>query len=251
MEKTVLFDFSTPNLLEKEIALLEAINEYGSISKAAKALPVSYKSAWEIIDSINNLAKEPVVIKAIGGSGGGGTKLTSYGEKLVKDYHLIKKEYDKFISSISNVSDIKTIKKLTLRLSARNQLFGKVTEIKKDKASAEVSFELKSGVILKSSITKEAADELELDIGDEIVGIIKATSVMISDKNEFKKAANLFEGIIEELEIGKITTNIKLHIDNLDKFWVTCKNDLTKELRLKKGKKVFIFIRPKNIIIGK
>jgi molybdate transport system regulatory protein len=251
LKNTVLFDFSTPDLLGKEIALLEAIKEKGSISKAAKALPVSYKVAWEIIDSINNLAKEPVVVKSIGGSGGGGTKITPYGEKLIKDYHLIKKEYDKFISTLSKIPDIKTIKKLTLKLSARNQLFGKVIEIKKDTASAEVSFKLKSGVVLKSSITKEAADELGLDIGDEIVGIIKATSVMISGKNEFKKTTNLFEGIIEELQIGKITTNIKLHIDNLDKFWVTCKNDLIKELELKKGKRVFVFIRPKNIIIGK
>jgi len=251
LKKKVFFDFSSIYLLEKEIALLEAIKEYGSISKASKSLPISYKSAWEMVDNINNLSKESVVVKSIGGSGGGGTMLTAYGEKLIKDYHLIKKEYDKFISSLSNISDIKAIKKLTLKLSARNQLFGKIVEIKKDRTSAEISFELKSKVVLKSIITKEAANDLNLDIGDEIVGIIKATSVIISNKNEFKKTANILQGIIEELEVGKITTNIKLHIDNMDKFRITCKNELSEKLKLEKNKKVFIFIRPKNIIIGK
>jgi len=90
-----------------------------------------------------------------------------------------------------------------------------------------------------------------LDINDEIVGIIKASSIMISDKEDFKKRVNVFEGVIEDLDRGDLTSNIKLHINNMDKFWITCKNDIVKKFDLDVGKKSYIFIRPKNILIGK
>lgn len=248
MENSSLLNFSSPSLLQKEITLLEAIDEFGSISKAAKAVPISYKAAWEMVDGMNNLSKEPIVIKVVGGKQGGGTKLTEYGKKLIEDYYLLKKEYDRFLNTLQEMD---TFRRLTLKLSARNQLYGKIVEIKKDRASSEISFELKSGVVLRSTITLEAANELELDIGDEIVGIIKASSILVSNAKDFKRKVNVFEGNIEDIEQGGITSNIKLHIDNLDKFWITCKNTLLDELGLQKGKKTYIFIRPKDVLIGK
>ncbi len=251
MEYSNILDFHSPNILDKKIALLEAIKKHGSISKAAKALPISYKVAWEIVDSLNNLSKEPIVSKAVGGSGGGGTILTRYGEKLLRDYYILKKEYERFLNTISQIDDIAAIKKLALRISARNQLFGKIVEIRKDRVSADVDFELKSGVILRSNITLDALNELDIDIDDEIVGIIKASSILISTSKDFKRNINVFEGHIEDLEIGKINANVKLQINNIDKIWLTCKSPLVDELDLSIGKKVFIFIRPKNILIGK
>ena len=251
MRYSDILDFHTPGILEKRIALLKAIKETGSISKAAKTVPMSYKAAWEIVDSLNNLSKEPLFKKEVGGSGGGGTKLTEYGEKLISDYEVLKEEFERFLSSLSNISDISAIKKLALRISARNQLFGKITEIRQDRVSADISFELKSGVVLRSLITLDALKDLELEIDDEIVGIIKASSILISEKNDFKRSVNIFDGLIEEIEKGKITSNIKIDVNKMDKIWLTCKNSLVEELSLKKGKKVYIFIRPKDILIGK
>ena len=251
MDYNGILSFDMPNILKKRIALLEAVKELGSISKAAKKVPISYKAAWEMIDSMNNLSKEPIVTKMTGGSGGGGSQLTAYGEKLINDYYILKKEYDKFLETLSNLSDFSTIKKFTLRISARNQLFAKVIEIRKDRVNADIKFQLKSGVVLRSNITLDAVKELGLDINDEIVGIIKASSIMISDKEDFKKRVNVFEGVIEDLDRGDLTSNIKLHINNMDKFWITCKNDIVQKFDLDVGKKSYIFIRPKNILIGK
>ncbi len=63
--------FNQPFLLEKRIELLFAIQRMGSISKAAKEVPMSYKSAWEAVDSMNNLSHTPILIKETGGVGGG------------------------------------------------------------------------------------------------------------------------------------------------------------------------------------
>jgi molybdate transport system regulatory protein len=58
------------------IRLLEAVEKFGSISKAAQRLPMSYKAAWDALDDLNNLADFPVVERRLGGAGGGGTRLT-------------------------------------------------------------------------------------------------------------------------------------------------------------------------------
>jgi molybdate transport system regulatory protein len=65
------------------IELLKKIDRYGSISKAAKEMKMSYKAAWDSVDIINNLAKKRVVEKISGGKGGGGTRLTDYGKELI------------------------------------------------------------------------------------------------------------------------------------------------------------------------
>ena len=72
-----------PFLLEKRIELLKAIKQTGSINKAATLVPMSYKSAWEAVEAMNNLSISPIVTRETGGAGGGGTTLTNYGENLL------------------------------------------------------------------------------------------------------------------------------------------------------------------------
>jgi len=59
-----------------KIALLEQIEHCGSLSQAARNLKVSYRRAWELLDSLNSCFLEPVVLTATGGRGGGGATLT-------------------------------------------------------------------------------------------------------------------------------------------------------------------------------
>ena len=92
-----IFNSDTPLLLEKRIKLISYIEEAGSISKAAKKVPMSYKAAWDAIDAINNLCPTTVVEKSTGGVGGGGAKVTPYGKKLIKTYSTLQKEHEKFL----------------------------------------------------------------------------------------------------------------------------------------------------------
>lgn len=74
---------------EGRVKLLRAIDETGSLSKAAKSLQMSYKKAWTLMDAVNKTAKEPVVTTSIGGHGGGGAKVTAYGLKLIQVFEEI------------------------------------------------------------------------------------------------------------------------------------------------------------------
>jgi molybdate transport system regulatory protein len=69
-----------------KIALLEQIERCGSLSQAARSLNVSYRRAWQLLDSLNSCFVEPVVLTSKGGRGGGGAKLTLLGERLIHVY---------------------------------------------------------------------------------------------------------------------------------------------------------------------
>lgn len=76
--------------------LLERIKEYGSISEAAKSMKMSYKHAWEMLNSMNKQSSRPLLEKNAGGKGGGGTVLTSEGEKVLTNFWKLYKGFEKF-----------------------------------------------------------------------------------------------------------------------------------------------------------
>ena len=67
-----------------------------------------------------------------------------------------------------------------MKLSARNQLKGKIVEVRKGQTTAHVRIDVGGGLIIMSSITNEAVDDLGLKIGDEAIAVIKASDVMVA-----------------------------------------------------------------------
>ena len=67
-----------------------------------------------------------------------------------------------------------------MKLSARNQIKGRITAVQKGQTTAHVRLDIGHGVIVTASITNEAVDELDLKPGDEAVAVIKASDVMIA-----------------------------------------------------------------------
>jgi molybdate transport system regulatory protein len=72
-----------------KIALLEQIGRTGSISAAGRALRMSYRRAWELVEELNRNVGCPVVTTAAGGSGGGGASLTAAGIAVIAEYRAI------------------------------------------------------------------------------------------------------------------------------------------------------------------
>lgn len=68
---------------ERFFALLEAIDNTGSINRAARVAGYSYKGAWLVLESASNLASQPLFTTETGGKGGGGTRLTPAARKLL------------------------------------------------------------------------------------------------------------------------------------------------------------------------
>lgn len=72
-----------------KVALLEKIDETGSISAAGRALDMTYRRAWELVDHLNKAFGRPLVTGQTGGAGGGGAKLTELGREVVERYRAL------------------------------------------------------------------------------------------------------------------------------------------------------------------
>jgi molybdate transport system regulatory protein len=155
--------------------ILEAIDKENSISKAAETLGMSYRYVWNYIQEIQNAMEEQIVETYKGGkSGGGGAKLTDLGKSLLGEYEQLEIYLDKVLSNPGSL-EVKGLK-----LSARNQFKGKVLAVEKGVITAKVKVEVKMPVTVTAVITKEAVDELDIKVGDEVTAIVKSTEIMIA-----------------------------------------------------------------------
>ncbi len=74
-----------------KVALLEAIDRSGSISAAGRAMKMSYRRAWQLVEDLNRTVGNPVVQTSAGGSGGGGAKVTEAGHVLIREYRAMER----------------------------------------------------------------------------------------------------------------------------------------------------------------
>lgn len=84
---------------EGRIELLKKIDEFGSISKAAKDMRMSYKKAWELVNSINFQSELPIVTGRIGGKDGGGSVISDVGKRVIQKYDELNQKSIAFLQS--------------------------------------------------------------------------------------------------------------------------------------------------------
>ncbi|MBS7643002.1 TOBE domain-containing protein [Candidatus Bathyarchaeota archaeon] len=154
--------------------LLQAIDELGSITQAAKKLGISYKYAWDKIAEMERATGEKFLATTIGGRTGGGSILTDTAKKMLREYNRTKRYVE---SMLANSEEWEAV---GLKLSARNRFKGVVKHVDKGSVTASVKIEIKSPITITAVITKEAAEELDLKPGDNVEAVVKATEVMIA-----------------------------------------------------------------------
>ena len=87
--------------------LLELIGKTGSISAAGKAMGMSYKRAWTLVETLNGIFREPLVASSRGGASGGGARLTETGEKILEQYRQLEARVEE-----SGAAEIQSIRQL-------------------------------------------------------------------------------------------------------------------------------------------
>jgi molybdate transport system regulatory protein len=154
--------------------ILKEIDVQQSLTKAAEKLEMSYRYVWNYVQKIHKALGQKVVETYKGGkTGGGGARLTDVGKGLLDEYVRLEGCLGEFLACTNNV-EVKRMK-----LSARNQLKGKVLSVEKGIITAKVKVEIKVPATITSVITKEAVEDLDLKVGDEVEVVVKSTEVMI------------------------------------------------------------------------
>lgn len=93
------------------LELLRQIESTGSISKAARAMKMSYKSAWDAVDAMNNALGVPMVESASGGTRGGGSRLTSAGKQLIREFESLEERHRQWLETASREFAARLLKK--------------------------------------------------------------------------------------------------------------------------------------------
>lgn len=201
------------------IELLEKIQALGSITAAAKAVGISYKTAWEIVDTMNNLADKPLVVRMTGGKGGGGTHLTPEGNRVIDSFRIVQEEHKTFLLNLAHkVEDMenfyKFLRRMSLKVSARNIFKGKVTRIRKGAVNSEVDLLLPCGDTLVSIVTNESVENLDLYEEKDAYAIIKASSVILGrDLHSCRlSASNIMCGTVVKIVPGAVNTEVTVRL---------------------------------------
>ena len=241
----------------RRIELLEAIDRSGSISAAARELSISYRSAWDAIDEMNNMWDAPLVSKSAGGSHGGGTQLTEQGREVISSFKLIQEEYQRFLDGMSrNLGDLdrfqQAIRRLSMRTSARNQFQGRVDMINLGPVNSEVSMAINDRERLTAVITTESVEQLGLALGSEVYALIKASFIILvpEDQHCMSSARNRLCGTVRELRHGKVNSEAVIELDGGKTLAAVITEDSACAEEFQPGKKVCALIKASHVILG-
>ncbi|MGE0349979.1 TOBE domain-containing protein [Hydrogenophaga sp.] len=202
---------------DKRLDVLRQVAAGGSISQAAREVGISYKAAWQAIDTLSSLSGQPLVERTVGGAGGGGARITPQGEQLLALAAALAHAREQVLSRFAGGEALAT--GLGLRTSMRNQL--PCTVLRCEASSAEdptvwVQAESAGGTRLWSSVTRESADLLGLAPGRAVLLLCKATAVTVGSAVRGNRAsvrpADIchFNGLVERVAPGSARDEVVL-----------------------------------------
>jgi molybdate transport system regulatory protein len=201
----------------ERIKLLEAVARLGSISKAAKVMGFSYKTAWDAVNSINNLLPSPAfVTKAGGRGGGGGAEVTPEGLRLIATFHRLEERLSHISSVIAQEGldgqDDLLLFALGLSFSTRNVFQCEVAQVEKGLVDVSVTLTAPPDKTIVAIVTNEAAAELALAPGRKALALIKAPFVDVASTKTARPQPNRFFGVVERRVDSRDKSEIAINI---------------------------------------
>lgn len=187
---------------DKRLDILRLIGECGSISQAGRQAGVSYKAAWQAVDTLGNLAGTPLVEKAVGGAGGGGARLTDAGRHLLQAAALMAQAQRQVLGQLAlgrlraPHGPARALPALALRTSMRNQLPCTVAALKPTAGMVVVRLRVADGIEVTSRITRESVQLLGLARGRSVLALFKATAVHVSRTQGLDTRVNCLPGTV-------------------------------------------------------
>ncbi|MEO7850846.1 MAG: TOBE domain-containing protein [Rubrivivax sp.] len=242
---------------EQRMGLLRAVAEQGSITHAAKAVGLSYKGAWDAIDGMNRLAGKALVERSPGGRGGGGTRMTPYGERLVVRFEQIDAAHRRFMrlldgESIDLDKDFSLLSILNMKTSARNQFVGTVTAVRSGAVNDEVELTLPGGQHIVAIVTRDSTASLGLRTNMNAIALVKSSSVLIATDLEGTKlsARNQLPGTVRAVTPGAVNAEVTIDIDGGDSITAIVTHGSVKALGLAVDSRATAFFKASSVILA-
>jgi molybdate transport system regulatory protein len=223
-------------------ALLQALQDTGSINKAARTAGLSYKGAWLLLETACNLANEPLMETATGGAGGGGTRVTPAAQGLLEAWHTLQTDQRGFLRAqearLAQLPALSSLlRRMSMKTTARNQFAGTVKSVEIGPVSAQTTIVLKSGDEITATMTAAAAQRLKLKKGKEAIALIKASAVvLVTDFAGWQLSArNQLSGTVSRIKRGAVSSLVVLTMPGGATLTASVTNEGVEALDLKVG----------------
>ena len=202
------------DMADRRIAILRGISQSGSISQAARDVGVSYKAAWQAIDTLTNLAGVPLVERSVGGVGGGGAQMTAAGHELLQAAEAMARLRSELLDRLKDgATSIQP--NLGLMTSMRNQW--PCTVLKVESMGGQIRVWLRAAAdagadwTIAARITPESYELLGLAPGAQVLALCKATAVKVWLGQERPAAStqsiNLWPAVVQRATYGAATVS--------------------------------------------
>ncbi|MDB5426775.1 MAG: transcriptional regulator, ModE family [Phenylobacterium sp.] len=247
-----------PRVGAERVALLEALDELGSIRAAAARVGLSYKAAWDAVQALNNLFEAPLVIARAGGRHGGAAELAPAGRAVVAAFHRVEFELAEVMDRLERglagapADDIgRLFWSLGMQTSARNALRGTVTHITDGAVNAEVSLAVAGGVEIVAIVTRESVGALHLAVGRPAIALIKSSFVVLA-KGEglVTSARNQIGGVVARRVDGAVSSEITLDIAEGKTLTATITRESAEAMDLTEGERVVALVKAPHVILA-
>ena len=238
------------------IELLELIDGCGSISKAASSMGMSYKAAWSAVESINNIARQPMLCRQSGGNKGGGTHLTEYGRRFLHVYRSLEDEQRKlFVEVEKSIEDFSQyqhlIRRFNMQTSARNQFLGKVDSIKVGAVNSEIVLDIGGKDRIVAIITNESLESMSLAVGQEAYALFKAPWVILTRETNLKTSArNHLTGTVVRISEGAVNSEVVVELAGGKLLSAVVTNESLNEMALSVDDQVCALIKASHVILA-
>ncbi|WP_116473561.1 TOBE domain-containing protein [Zobellella maritima] len=240
----------------KRIRLLRHIHEQGSISQGARGAGISYKSAWDAIKAMNELAEQAVVSSETGGKGGGGAVLTPYGLRLLKIYDLLGQIERMAVTALQDDdasldSLLAVVARFSLQTSARNQFFTRVVSLDPIDISRKVTLSMTGNIPLYADITESSCRRLKLAPGKEVLALIKAPWIGLGERPIAPTAGdNQLAGTITDIIPGEEFDEYLLRLEQGESLCALLTKETSAGLHLKRGDRAWARFAPSQVILA-
>lgn len=208
----------------QRIRLLELIQETGSIKKAAETIGMSYKAAWDNINSLNEIYGRNLVERTTGGRGGGGTKLTDHGRSLIKTYNHYSRIHELYLTDISNMNCTDAV------MSDIGDGYGTALTVQGDTLSC---------ALLDKEIKK----------GDKVSLFIKPSDIILVNSSQFETSArNLLQTEVVRVTLRDGAAEITLKTLKGTVINVNITSKSASKLKLEKGTEIFALFKTASVL---
>lgn len=202
---------------DKRLEILRRVGQSGSISQAAREAGISYKAAWQALDTLSNLSGWVLVERTVGGSGGGGARVTPQGLELLALADALNVARQQVLAQFAGGAQLAG--GLGLKTSMRNQLLGEVLTcepLAPQDPMVLVVVRLSGGDRVTACITRESAELLALQAGLAVLVLCKATAVAVGAANLLEQTqkegvqGNWLEGRVARVSCGALRDEVVL-----------------------------------------